>query len=164
MARLREKIARLPVAITWRRTKHITNAPLKLGLMAALLLANTAAAQLQVNNAWVPLAPPGARVYAVYMTLNNQGAQPLTLVGLASDCCAHGMLHSTRQQEGRVIMEHLDALEIPAGGQVQLQPGGIHVMLMGPKASLVEGDEIDVDLRFADGSQQTISARVIRRD
>lgn len=139
-------------------------AVLHLVAVVALLLAKPAAAQLQVDNAWVPLAPPGARVYAVYMTLINRSTEPLTLVGFASDCCAHGMLHSTRQQEGKVIMEHLDSLEIAAQSQVQLQPGGIHMMLMGPKAPLAEGDEIAMELRFADGSRQTISARVMRRD
>ena len=144
--------------------QQVARAALKNLAVAALLLANPAMAQLQVENPWVPLAPPGARVYAVYMTLINNSATPLTLVGLESDCCAHGMLHATRQQEGRVIMEHLDTVEIPAQGQVHLQPGGVHVMLMGPKAPLAEGDGVMIVLRFADGSRHAITAKVIHRD
>jgi copper(I)-binding protein len=40
-------------------------------------------------------------------------------------------------------------VEIPAGGVVKLAPGGLHLMLFGPKAAVKPGDRIPVTLTFA---------------
>ena len=42
-------------------------------------------------------------------------------------------------------------LVIPSGGNVVLKPNGMHVMLMGAKRDLKEGESVDIHLRLQNG-------------
>jgi copper(I)-binding protein len=42
-----------------------------------------------------------------------------------------------------------DGIPVPAGATVTLSPGGLHLMMMGLKAPLVEGETVPVTLTFA---------------
>ncbi len=42
-----------------------------------------------------------------------------------------------------------DGVEIPAGGKISLAPGGLHLMLFGPKAAVKSGERIPLTLTFA---------------
>jgi copper(I)-binding protein len=53
-----------------------------------------------------------------------------------------------------------DSLSIPAGGSVTLDPGGFHLMLIGPKSVPKEGEEVDLLLKFSNGHSQRIKAPV----
>jgi copper(I)-binding protein len=48
-------------------------------------------------------------------------------------------------------MRHVEALEVPAGGEVTLAPGGLHLMLMRPRAAVEAGGAIEVELSLGDG-------------
>jgi periplasmic copper chaperone A len=50
-------------------------------------------------------------------------------------------------------MESVNEMIIPAGGSLQLEPGGNHLMLMGLKVHPKEGAKIDLSLKFAPGNQ-----------
>lgn len=56
-------------------------------------------------------------------------------------------------------MEHLDNVEVPAGGTVVFEPGGLHVMLLDVD-ELSEGDSIEVVLEFEESGPITIEAAV----
>lgn len=130
-------------------------------LIATLLLgANLAKAELVVSQAWVQLAPPGARATAAYLSLSNPTDSPIIIQSLDASCCAHVMLHRTRREGERVLMEHLDEITVPAHGDIKLEPGGLHIMLMGAKAPLKAGDPVSLQLQFADGRRQKISLLV----
>jgi copper(I)-binding protein len=45
-----------------------------------------------------------------------------------------------------------DGLDIPAGGTVELKPGGMHLMLLDLKQPLVEGTRVPVKLTFKSGA------------
>jgi copper(I)-binding protein len=45
-------------------------------------------------------------------------------------------------------MRPVEAIEIPAGQTVTLQPGGFHLMLIGLKEPLIQGQAVPVTLRF----------------
>jgi hypothetical protein len=50
-------------------------------------------------------------------------------------------------------MRPVDAVEVPAGGEAVLEPGGLHVMLIGLKAPLEEGDSFALRLVFEDAGE-----------
>ncbi|NJL56929.1 copper chaperone PCu(A)C, partial [bacterium] len=54
----------------------------------------------------------------------------------------------------------VDAITIPAGEMVTLEPGGYHIMLMGFDSPLVEGDSLRLTLVFAAGAEVTVEAWV----
>lgn len=89
-----------------------------------------------------------AKAGAVYMTLTNQGAVPDRLLKITTPAAASAGLHESAEKDGVASMRPVEALEIPAGGSVELKPGGYHVMLMGLKAPLKKGDMIMLQLNF----------------
>ena len=57
-------------------------------------------------------------------------------------------------------MQPIARLEIPAGGTVQLAPGGYHVMLIGLTKDLNVGDTVQVTLKFEKAGDVTVTAQV----
>lgn len=60
-----------------------------------------------------------------------------------------------------MMMQELeDGLLIPAGDEVVLEPGGLHVMLLDLPEPLEEGDTFDVTFTEDDGEEFTVSVEV----
>lgn len=122
--------------------------------------AGAGSASLQVENAWVPQPPAGAKVAAAYFTVRNTGSERAVLVEVSSPMASVAMLHETSVVAGESRMRMLGQLVIPAGGSVTLEPGAIHVMLEGLRRPLRVGEQIPLLLSFADGQKIRVSARV----
>jgi copper(I)-binding protein len=57
-------------------------------------------------------------------------------------------------------MRRLAGVAIPAGQTVALAPGAMHLMLVGLKAPLREGQSFALTLTFAKAGRQTVMVRV----
>lgn len=126
-------------------------------LLAGLSLPGAfAVAELQVENGYVRGLPPGTANTAAYMTLRNTDEHSLELVGASASVAASVMLHTTVSHDGMLHMQHLNSLEIPADGEVVLESGGIHLMLMQLKTMPRAGETVSITLEFADGVTQDI--------
>lgn len=125
-------------------------------LLACPLLPGTVLADLQVENGYVRGLPPGTQNTAAYMTLRNTGGQDIELVGARSALAGSVMLHTTMNHGGMLHMQHLDSLTIPAGGEVALESGGIHLMLMQLGSMPRVGESVAITLEFGDGTSQNI--------
>ena len=126
-----------------------------LGLLAALMLTTAAHAHgvktgdLEIIHPNIPQPPATAKSAAGYMAISNEGDQADRLVGVETGLAQKSMLHTTEHSaDGVARMVHLEALEIPAGDTVVLEPGGMHVMLMGLTQTLKEGDMLPATLIF----------------
>ncbi|HEX9626965.1 MAG TPA: copper chaperone PCu(A)C [Acidiferrobacterales bacterium] len=122
-----------------------------------------AAETIQVEDAWIREAPPGAAVLAAYLTLENRGDAERALVGADSPDFGRIEIHATRMKNGMASMEQLKHLKIAARGREALAPGGTHLMLMQPRRALRAGDRVTLTLRFAGGANLATEA-VVRRD
>ena len=131
-----------------------------LAVAGAFAMPAFACDELTVADAWVRLAPPTAPVMAGYLTLANTGKDAVTLRGGSSADFERVELHNMTHENGVMQMRKLDAIEVPPGGEVALAPGGMHLMLIGPKHSLVAGDQVEIVLQVCDGQQQTVSLPV----
>jgi len=131
--------------------------------VALALLPGFALAEVEVRDPWVAEGPPAATALAGYMQLRNPDAQPRALVGGSSPEFGRVELHQTVQQGDIVRMVALERIEIPAQGEVALQPGGNHVMLIAPVKPLKAGDTVSLTLEFDDGSRQTLTLPVRKR-
>ena len=89
-----------------------------------------------------------AKSGAVYMTLTNQSAVADRLLSVTTDAALNAEVHESLVKDGVAIMRPVDALEVPAGGRVELKPGGYHIMLGLLKAPLKKGDMIMLQLKF----------------
>ncbi len=50
-------------------------------------------------------------------------------------------------------MREMHRLQIPVGAEVQLAPGGKHLMFMHPRREFGAGDQVPVTFLMADGSR-----------
>ena len=92
---------------------------------------------------------PNAPVAGGFLTIENTGAEPDRLISARSDIAGDTQIHEMAMQGDVMKMRPLaDGLEIPAGKTVVLAPGGFHIMFMGLKQTLVEGETITVTLTF----------------
>jgi len=148
--------------------KTMTNpiGPLRTLLLAAgFLLAGAAqAADLEVTEPWVALAPPGAHATAGFMELRNPGEEPVDLVAANAEGFQAVELHRSINEDGMHRMIEQERITVPAGGSTRLAPGGYHVMLIGPERSPAQGEIVTIELTLGDGARLSVDAEVKRRE
>ncbi len=105
---------------------------------------------LKIGHPWARPTPPGAPTAAGYLTLTNTGAAPDRLLGGSSPMAAGIELHQMSMAGGIMRMRLLrGGLTIPPGATVKLEPGGYHLMMIGPKTMFKIGDDVPATLNFA---------------
>ena len=118
-------------------------------LLPALVLA----AAVSVSGGWVRPPPPGAPAAAAYLTLANTGRIADRLTGARSPDAERVEVHAMSLEGGVMRMRPAPGVELPAGGAVSLAPGGLHLMLIGPKRAFRTGDTVAVTLSLARGGE-----------
>ena len=116
-----------------------------------------------IMNSWVRESHAKAKVNAGYMTLVNIGDEAVQLVSVESDSYKNIEVHEMVTVDGLMEMNEVTDMEIPAKGQVQLAPGGKHLMLMEPNQHLKTGQEVDMTLIFKSGKKQKVTLKVAAR-
>ena len=120
------------------------------------------APQIAVEGAWVRAMPVmqmqegtetssnpmGGSTSAVYMILRNKGGATDYLIGVQSEVAETAEMHNTQTENGVSTMRRVERIEVPAGGETILQPGGFHIMLINLKRELSKGDMIKLTLEF----------------
>lgn len=126
-----------------------------LGTAASILMAGSALAHeytigdLVIDHPVTRATPANAPVSGGYMVIRNTGDQADRLIGGSAPFAGMVEIHEMAMDGDVMKMRELDGgLEIPAGGEVMLKPGGYHVMFMQLNERLVEGAEYDGTLVF----------------
>lgn len=142
----------------------ITRANLWYGLVGLCLAATIEAVPMPdaigVEGAYVRATPPGQPNGVAYMVLHNRGSIAHTLVGAESPAAKVVELHRHTMDGGLMRMRQVDKIDLPVGQRVQLQPGGLHLMLIDLTQPLVPGKQVPLTLIYQDGSRQTLQAPV----
>ena len=71
------------------------------------------------------------------------------------------MLHETTTQDGQARMASLRTVPVPAGGEAEFAPGGLHVMVMDLGEDLDAGGETEVTVTFANGDKASFPAAIV---
>lgn len=103
---------------------------------------------LRIDHPWARASIGKAKAGAAYLTVSTSGETADRLIGVASPVARHVALHTHLMQDGVMKMRPVQAIEIAPGEPTVLRPGGLHVMLMGLKAPLVEGELFPLVLTF----------------
>lgn len=104
-----------------------------------------------VKDGWVRLPPVSMPMMAGFGRIENPCAAPVTIVGASSPAFGEVSLHETRVVDGMSRMRHLPELRIAPDGTATLKPGGLHLMLMQPRAPLKEGSKVVIEFALKDG-------------
>ena len=136
---------------------------LALAALLVLPVAVTAAdSNLVVSDAYVRLMPPGTTTSLAFMSISNRSGSDRRLLQAASPVARTVELHTHIDDHGVMRMRQVAAIDIPAGGRAELRSGGYHVMLIGLRQPLQEGERVPLTLRFDDGSTQKLEVPVRR--
>src|SRR5690606_32451445 len=104
---------------------------------------------LEIGHPWSRATLPGAKVSAGYLTVKNHGSTPDRLVSATAGIAGKGEIHEMTVKDGVMNMRPVTGgVEIPAGGEVKLEPGAYHLMFMELKAPAVEGVKFPGTLTF----------------
>ena len=129
-----------------------------LALLAALLTAPACASGVRVDDPWTRATAPGQKVAGGFMRLTADA--DLMLVGGSSPVSAHFELHTMHMDGGVMVMREVESIPLPKDKTVELKPGGLHIMFIGLKAPLGEGDSFPMTLRFEKAGEVTVHVKV----
>lgn len=121
-----------------------------LGALLAFSLIGTAVAAtpVAVTDAWSRATPAQAKAGAAFFVVENLGANDDALIAADSEVADSVELHTHVHDGGVMRMRAVERIVVPAGGATALKPGGLHVMLIGLRAPLVEGASFNLGLTF----------------
>jgi copper(I)-binding protein len=88
---------------------------------------------------------------SAYFTIVNNGSEDDALVKASAPVADTVELHETVTEGAETMMQPVDQIDVPAGGQAELKPGGYHVMLTDLTQELEEGDSYTMTLEFQSG-------------
>jgi len=109
---------------------------------------------LTVDHAFA-FEPITAASGAAYFRIRNGGTVADTVLEATSPVARAASFHGSS-------MAHLQVLEIPPGGEVELKPGAMHLMLTDFSALPHAGESLAVTLRFARAGSVTLQVPVRR--
>jgi copper(I)-binding protein len=92
-------------------------------------------------------------------TMGEMGSEESTTTTMGDMAGGEGS-STTMGEAMQMEMKPVDKIDIPAGGTVELKPGGYHVMLLDVQKTLNPGDTFDVTLTFEKAGTQTVTAEV----
>ncbi|WP_223787647.1 copper chaperone PCu(A)C [Marinicella meishanensis] len=104
------------------------------------------------DDLWLRAAPPGVKMMAAYVTLDNQTDAELSLVGVYAPDFGTAEIHRTVEVDGVFKMREQKSLPLAPQASITMEPGGLHLMLMMPKRSFAIGDEVRICLIYADAA------------
>nr|WP_239479653.1 copper chaperone PCu(A)C [Actibacterium sp. 188UL27-1] len=129
----------------------------------AMIIAPAAAMAegVKIEDAMVPLAPPGMMAHAAYRKLTNAGDATCQLIGVKAEGYKTAHLHQSANAGGVATISVVDQIEIAPGQSVAFEHGGLHIMLMHPVDVAKESDIVNLTLLFADGEALSTPAKVM---
>lgn len=131
-------------------------------LMVGLTLSGQALAsvadKIQIDDPYVRIVPPMAPATAAFMVIRNTDQQDHALISAKAYINDKTELHTHIHDRGVMRMRQVPKILLPASQSTALQPGGLHIMLIGLNHMIRDRQPIKIDLTFEDGSTKTITA------
>lgn len=125
-----------------------------------------------VTAPWARVTAAEVKTSAAYMTIASKDGDVLTKASVPASIAGMAQLHETttsgESMDGESMdsgstsamkgMKEVSSITIPAGGSVQLKPGGYHIMLMELAKPIAAGDTVPVTLTFEKAGEVTVDA------
>jgi len=141
------------------RIRALFAAVLAFGLLAGAC-SSSGSDDIVVDDPWGRSSPMAANNGAFYMTIEGSDVDD-RLVSAYASVCGTTELHQTIVTDGVMKMQQAEGgIEIPAGGEAVLAPGGYHVMCIDKDIEFKVGDVIPVTLTFEESEMQTVDAEI----
>jgi copper(I)-binding protein len=122
-----------------------------------------ASPSISIENAYGHPSAAVAGAGGLFMVIKNSGAAADKLVSGKSDACGMVEIHEmVKKDDGTMGMNMVaNPVEVPAGGQLELKDGGMHIMCMKVDQTLFSiGSKINLVLTFEKSGQKTVSVEI----
>ena len=139
-----------------------------LGLLLALAINGQVHAQtpdakpIVIDHPWARATPAGAKTGAAYMTLINNGSSGDRLLAAKTPVADAVQFHSVSEENGVSRMREMRAVEVPPGGKVAFSPGSMHIMVVGLKQPLKEGQTFPLSLTFEKAGKVEVTVSIAK--
>ncbi|MGH8666248.1 MAG: copper chaperone PCu(A)C [Burkholderiales bacterium] len=128
-------------------------------IAAIVLLASffaSAHAQVTVKEAWVRATVPQQSGSGAFLQVTS--ARDARIVEVRSPVAGVVEMHESRMENNMMKMRPVASVTLPAGKTVEFRPGGYHIMLLGLKGPLKEGQSVPLTLvvERKDGKRENV--------
>lgn len=124
----------------------------------AVYAADAKLGSIKIDDAWARSGQTG-QMTGAFMEIKNKGAAD-KLISASSDATKVTELHASDTSNGVMTMRKVDAMDIPADGELKLKPGGYHIMLIDLNRPLVAGETLPIKMKFEKAGDVTVQAKV----
>jgi len=141
-------------------------------VISALLLALVFSAQahsqtpsqntIVVEHPWARATPGGAKTGALYVTLINNGSTGDRLMSATTPVADKVQFHGVSEDNGVSRMREMRTVEVAPGATVSFNPGDMHIMVVGLKQPLKEGQSFPLTLTFEKAGKEDVSVPVAK--
>ena len=115
----------------------------------------TSKSPLTMTDGWAKAADSG--MSAGFGMLKNPTTKPIRVIGAYTTTSPVVQLHEVVDKDGAMVMQQkMGGFVIPAGGMLELKPGGNHMMFMKIAKPITAGSTVPITLVTADGGLLTV--------
>ena len=139
--------------------RRFTLAAIALCAATSIYAADAQIGNLSIDDAWAKSGQVGPVPSAAFMVIKNKGGAD-KLVSANCDCAKSTELHNVKMIDGAMKMYKVDAMDVPANGDLTLKSGSYHIMLIGLTRPLVAGETVPLKLKFEKAGEVTVSAKI----
>ncbi|MCB1532026.1 MAG: copper chaperone PCu(A)C [Alphaproteobacteria bacterium] len=127
-----------------------------------LMIAAPANAQdIVIKNAYSYASAPTQKNGAVFMVIENTGAQDDAVLSARGDVAERIELHTHIMDGEKMMMREVERYDIPAGQSAELKPMGHHIMLMNLAAPLSAGEHFPLTLNFEHAVPIEVDVKIV---
>jgi periplasmic copper chaperone A len=130
-------------------------------LSGAAAVEDVKAGPISVKDAWSRATPEGTDVGVGYLTITNDGDAPDRLVSAEAAFAAQAEIHQLAMNNGVMHMRPVpEGVTVPSKGKLVFSPDSYHLMFMGLKGPLKEGDTVAGSLTFKHAGKVEVTFHV----
>ena len=133
------------------------------GLLLAACTAEPVPTEPTFDESWIRSLPGGLQMTAGFGTLSKPPAEVVGIEGFSSTAFRDVSLHRTKVVDGVSSMSEVRDYTLAPGDRLVMEPGGYHLMLMGPLTNMTAGQIVTLDLHATDGRTYRFEVPVEKR-
>ena len=115
---------------------------------------------IKIEGAYTRATAPGQQVAGGFMKIDNKGNAADQLLSASSPVAGEVQLHEMAMDGNVMKMRQVKDIAVPAGGSVELKPGGYHLMFLNLKGPFAAGQTVPVKLKFAKAGEVEVKMPV----
>lgn len=115
---------------------------------------------IMIHDAWARASIGKAPNSAAYMTVMTHGDAADRLIAVETPAAKAAELHNHIMENDIAKMRPVEAIDINPGEPATLEPGGLHVMLMGLKEKLEADNVLKLTLTFEQAGEVTLDVPI----